>query len=94
MPRITIYTTPICPYCVRAKQLFKHKGLSFDEVDVARDSAKRAEMIERARGRRTVPQIFIGDVHVGGCDDLYELEHEGKLQPLLQTVDATQPAQA
>jgi glutaredoxin 3 len=83
MPKITIYTTSICPYCVRAKQLFKHKGLEFEEVDVALDSSRRAEMIQRANGRRTVPQIFIDNVHVGGCDDLYELEHEGKLGPLL-----------
>jgi glutaredoxin 3 len=60
-------------------------------VDVAFDSGRRAEMIERSHGRRTVPQIFIGDVHVGGCDDLYELEHEGKLAPLLES--AAQPAQ-
>jgi glutaredoxin 3 len=91
MPKVTIYTTPICPYCVRAKQLFKHKGVDFDEVNVAFDSDKRAEMIQRANGRRTVPQIFIGNVHVGGCDDLYELEHEGKLAQLLHQA---QPAEA
>lgn len=90
MPKITIYTTPICPYCVRAKQLFKHKGVVFEEVDVAFDQSRRAEMVERAGGRRTVPQIFIDNIHVGGCDDLYELEHEGKLAPLLTTGEAAQ----
>jgi glutaredoxin 3 len=92
MPQVTIYTTPICPYCVRAKQLFKHKGVAYEEVDVAFDSQRRAEMIERAHGQRSVPQIFIGDTHVGGCDDLYELEHEGKLAPLL--AQASEPARA
>jgi glutaredoxin 3 len=91
MPKITIYTTPICPYCVRAKQLLRHKGVEFEEVNVAFNSDKRAEMIQRANGRRTVPQIFIDNIHVGGCDDLYELEHEGKLAPLLEQA---QPADA
>ncbi|MDE3117267.1 MAG: glutaredoxin 3, partial [Pseudomonadota bacterium] len=70
MPRITIYTTPICPYCARAKALLKNKGAAFEEVDVFMDSDLRTEMEEKS-GRRTVPQIFIGDIHVGGCDDLY-----------------------
>ncbi|MBS0471909.1 MAG: glutaredoxin 3 [Proteobacteria bacterium] len=82
MSKITIYTTPICPFCVRAKQLLKKKGAAFDEVDVFMDSDARAEMEEKSQ-RRTVPQIFIGDTHVGGCDDLYALESEGKLDPLL-----------
>ena len=84
MPKVTIYTTPICPYCVRAKQLFKRKGIPFEEVDILSAPDRRAEMITRSQGRRTVPQIFIGDVHVGGCDDLYDLEHEGRLAPMLQ----------
>ncbi len=83
MPKITIYTTPICPYCVRAKQLLKKKGASFDEVDVFMDDDARAEMAKRAPGARTVPQIFIGDKHVGGCDDLYALDSDGKLDTLL-----------
>ncbi len=82
MPRITIYTTPICPYCARAKALLKNKGAAFEEVDVFMDSDLRTEMEEKS-GRRTVPQIFIGDIHVGGCDDLYALEAKGGLDPLL-----------
>lgn len=89
MPKVTIYTTPICPYCVRAKQLLKHKGIPFDEVDVLREPGRREEMLTRANGRRTVPQIFVGNIHVGGCDDLYELEHEGKLTMLLAEQSAT-----
>jgi glutaredoxin 3 len=84
MPKITIYTTPICPYCVRAKALLRKKGAPFDEVDVFMDSAARGEMEARAEGRRTVPQIFIGDRHVGGCDELYLLDSAGELDPLLR----------
>ena len=83
MPKITIYTTPICPYCVRAKQLLKKKGAEFEEVDVFMDGKARKEMEEKSGGARTVPQIFIGDTHVGGSDDLYALESDGKLDPLL-----------
>lgn len=83
MPKITIYTTPICPYCVRAKQLLKKKGAPFEEVDVFMDEDARAEMMDKSRGARTVPQIFIGDTYVGGCDDLYALDGEGKLDTLL-----------
>jgi glutaredoxin 3 len=83
VPKITIYTTPICPYCYRAKQLLKKKGAAFDEIDVFMDSDARAQMEEKSEGARTVPQIFIGDTHVGGCDDLYALDGEGKLDSLL-----------
>jgi len=83
VPKITIYTTPICPYCVRAKQLLKKKGAPFEEVDVFMDEDARAEMMDKSRGARTVPQIFIGDTYVGGCDDLYALDGEGKLDTLL-----------
>jgi glutaredoxin 3 len=83
LPKITIYTTPICPYCTRAKQLLKKKGAQFDEIDVFMDAAKRKEMETRS-GRYTVPQIFIDDRHVGGCDDLYALDADGGLEPLLQ----------
>ncbi len=83
MSKIKIYTTPICPYCVRAKALLKKKGASFEEVDVFMDADARAEMESKSEGRRTVPQIFIGDRHVGGCDDLYALESRGQLDPLL-----------
>ena len=83
MPKITIYTTPICPYCVRAKSLLKKKGAPFEEIDVFMDGKARAEMEEKSGGARTVPQIFIGDFHVGGSDDLYALDHAGKLDALL-----------
>jgi glutaredoxin 3 len=83
MPRIIIYTTPICPYCVRAKALLKRKGATFDEVDVFMNMEARSEMEARSGGRYTVPQIFIGERHVGGCDDLYALERAGELDPLL-----------
>jgi glutaredoxin 3 len=83
MRPVTIYTTPICPYCVRAKELLKKKGAAFEEVDVFMDMHAREEMAHRAGGRRTVPQIFVGEVHVGGCDDLTALEHAGRLDPLL-----------
>jgi len=84
MPRIKIYTTPICPYCVRAKALLKKKGAKFDEIDVFMDTSARDEMESKANGRRTVPQIFIGDRHVGGCDELYSLEQAGQLDQLLK----------
>ena len=85
MSKIKIYTTPICPFCVRAKALLKKKGATFDEVDVFMDADARQEMEDRARGARTVPQIFIGEKHVGGCDDLYALESKGQLDPLLKS---------
>jgi glutaredoxin 3 len=82
MPEILIYTTDYCPYCVRAKALLQKKGAKFEEIDAA-DDAVRAEMITKAGGKRTVPQIFIGGQHVGGCDDLYALDSAGKLDGLL-----------
>jgi glutaredoxin 3 len=83
MRKVTIYTTPICPYCVRAKHLLKKKGVSYDEIDVFMDCDARNAMEAKSGGRRTVPQIFVGDTHVGGYDDLYALDNEGKLDPLL-----------
>jgi glutaredoxin 3 len=83
MPKVVIYTTPFCPYCLMAKRLLAKKGVAFDEIDVSGDYALRAEMTAKAGGRRTVPQIWIGDTHVGGSDDLYELERQGKLDTLL-----------
>jgi glutaredoxin 3 len=83
MPPIDIYTTRYCPYCTSAKGLLKRKGVDFHEIDVGGNGALREEMIRRANGRMTVPQIFIGDVHVGGSDDLHALERAGKLDPLL-----------
>jgi glutaredoxin 3 len=83
MPPIEVYTTPYCPYCVSAKELLRGKGVEFLEINVAGAPERRAEMVKRASGRYTVPQIFIGATHVGGCDDLYELDQAGKLDPLL-----------
>lgn len=83
MRHITIYTTPICPYCVRAKELLRKKGAAYEEVDVFMDTGARVEMEQRSGGCRTVPQIFVGDVHVGGSDDLVALEQAGRLDPLL-----------
>ena len=85
MTEVIIYTTKICPYCVRAKALFKQKGINnYQEIDVSDDDKLREAMTEKAGGRRTVPQIFIDGKHVGGCDDLYELDRQGKLDPLLK----------
>lgn len=83
MPTIKIYTTMICPYCQMAKALLRRKGVAFEEIDVAGNPAVRAEMSRLAGGRTTVPQIWIGDRHIGGCDDLYALDAEGGLDPLL-----------
>ena len=83
MVPVEIYTTRWCPYCHSAKALLTRKGVRFSEIDVGRDWERREEMVQRANGRTTVPQIFIGVVHVGGCDDLHELEAAGKLDPLL-----------
>lgn len=83
MKKIRIFTTKVCPYCRRAKALLDKKGASYQEIDVSDDDALRQAMIEEAGGARTVPQIFVGDVHVGGCDDLYALDRAGKLDALL-----------
>jgi len=82
MKPVEIYTTQTCPYCIAAKALLKKKGVAYTEIDVGANPALRAAMTERA-GRRSVPQIFIGGVHVGGCDDLHALDHAGKLDPML-----------
>ena len=81
-PHIVIYTKLVCPYCVRAKQLLDRKGVTYEEIRVDLDPARRDEMIELSQ-RQTVPQIFINDYHVGGCDDLYELDRQAKLDELL-----------
>lgn len=80
---IIIYSTTYCPYCVRAKELLKRKGATFTEILVDEDDKKREEMVTKSN-RMTVPQIFINDQHIGGCDDLYALEQAGKLTPLLE----------
>ena len=82
MKPVEIYTTQTCPYCIAAKALLKKKGVAYTEIDVGANPALRAAMTERA-GRRSVPQMFIGGVHVGGCDDLHALDHAGKLDPML-----------
>lgn len=83
MNGVTLYTTPICGYCAAAKRLLKSKGVSFSDIDVMRNPEKRTEMMERANGRHTVPQIFIGEVHIGGFDDMYALDVSGELDKLL-----------
>ena len=81
--KVEMYTTAVCPYCVRAKQLLQQKGVTdIEEIRVDLNPERRDEMMTRT-GRRSVPQIYIGETHVGGCDDLYALEHDGKLDPLL-----------
>ncbi|MEO1329804.1 MAG: glutaredoxin 3 [Pseudomonadota bacterium] len=81
--KVEIYTSPFCPYCIMAKRLLGQKEVSFHEIDVTRTEGAKPEMIERAGGKRTVPQIFIEDRHIGGCDELYSLDRAGELDPLL-----------
>ncbi|MEP2919612.1 glutaredoxin 3 [Sulfitobacter sp.] len=83
MKPVELYTSPLCGFCHSAKRLLKQKGVKFSEVNVLAQPGRKAEMIKRANGGRTVPQIFIGDTHVGGCDDLYALEKAGRLDALL-----------
>ena len=83
MRPVEIYTTPFCGYCAMAKRLLDRKGVTYSEIDVSADPSLRAAMVQRANGRRTVPQIFIGTTHVGGSDDLHALDHAGKLDPML-----------
>ncbi|BBD80015.1 glutaredoxin 3 [Aerosticca soli] len=85
MPRIEIFSTATCPYCTAAKNLLKAKGLSWEEVRIDTDPAQRERMLERSGGRRTVPQIFINDQHVGGYDDLVAADRSGKLKTLLES---------
>jgi glutaredoxin 3 len=83
MTKVEIYTSQFCGYCHRAKKLLADRGIAFTEIDVGADHIKREEMVKRAHGRRTVPQIFVGDRHIGGCDDLYALDKKGGLMPLV-----------
>ncbi len=83
MAKVTIYTTPFCPYCVMAKRLLTSKAVAFEEIDVSGARARAPHCVEKAGGSSTVPQIWVGDVHVGGCDDLHALERAGELDPLL-----------
>lgn len=87
---VEIYTWQTCPYCIRAKLLLRWKGVPFTEYKIDGDGAARVKMAERANGRRSVPQIFINQQHIGGCDDLYSLDRQGQLDPLL----VQSPAQA
>ena len=85
MKRVLMYSTAVCPYCIRAEQLLKSKGVAeIEKVRVDLEPARREEMMEKTGGKRTVPQIFIGETHVGGCDDLMALDAKGGLLPLLQ----------
>jgi len=83
MVSVTIYTRQFCGFCVAAKRLLDQKGVSYEEIDASGNPGRRQEMIERSNGGRTFPQIFVGDTHVGGCDDLFALERSGKLDGLL-----------
>lgn len=83
MKKVELYTSPLCGFCHAAKRLLKSKGVKFSETNVLAQPGKKAEMIKRANGGRTVPQIFIGDKHVGGCDELHALERAGKLDAML-----------
>lgn len=85
MPTITVYSGPNCPYCVRAKQLLQSKGAAFTDINVKADPAALEQMLSRSNGKQTIPQIFIGDKHIGGCDDLYALDRAGQLDPLLHS---------
>jgi glutaredoxin 3 len=84
MTDVTIYSSMMCGFCHRAKQLLKKKGVAYNEIDVLFHPGRKEEMMRRAQGRHTVPQIFINDRHVGGCDELYALEREGKLDEMLR----------
>lgn len=84
MPEVVMYSTGWCPYCARARALFERKGIAFREVDIETDAALRAEMLTRS-GRRSVPQIFVGERHLGGFEELYDLERSGELDSILQS---------
>lgn len=88
MTEIVMYSSPICPFCTRARALLRRKAVDFKEIDVLADSKHKTEMIEKAGGRRTVPQIFVGKIHVGGCDELMALEQKGELDPLLDSASS------
>ena len=83
MKPVEIYTSPLCGFCHAAKRLLSKKGITFSEIDIWADPSRKPEMMQRANGRHTVPQVFVGETHVGGCDDLYELERNGKLDGLI-----------
>lgn len=84
MAKVEIYATQMCPYCMRAKRLLSEKGVAYTEIDIDREPQRREEMVKRAGGSYTVPQIFIDGTHVGGCDDIHALDRAGKLDPMLK----------
>jgi len=84
MQTVEIYTSPLCGFCHAAKRLLKQKGVAFSEINVMTQPGRKSEMMSRAGGQHTVPQIFIGETHLGGCDELYALDRAGKLDPLLE----------
>lgn len=86
MAKVTIYTRAFCPYCTRAVQVLKDKGVELNEIDAGMDPALREEMVQRSNGGRTFPQIFVGETHIGGCDDMLALDRSGKLDPMLASV--------
>ncbi|ABI78308.1 glutaredoxin 3 [Hyphomonas neptunium ATCC 15444] len=86
MAKVTIYTRAFCPYCTRALQVLKDKGVELNEIDAGMDPALREEMVQRSNGGRTFPQIFVGETHIGGCDDMLALDRSGKLDPMLASV--------
>ncbi len=86
MKKVTVYSSTRCPYCVKAKWLLDSKNVQYEEIDITDDDEARLKLIEKSNGMRTVPQIFIDEIHVGGCDDLYELENKGKLDTMLAWV--------
>ena len=83
MIKVEIYTSPFCGFCFEAKKLLKEKGVNFKEINIVSDPERHREMLERSNGQQTVPQIFVGDYHIGGCDNLYSLNARGKLDKLL-----------
>jgi len=85
--KVLIYSKAVCPYCVKAKQLLKSKNIEFNEIDISGDQLMLEEMLLRSSGRKTVPQIFIDDFHVGGCDDLYALNEKGELDKILLSLN-------
>lgn len=84
MIKIDIYTTPYCPFCIRAKKLLKDKKINFNEIDLSENPEKFEEMINKSNGAKTVPQIFVNDTHIGDCDQIHELENKGELDKLLK----------
>ncbi|MEK9732384.1 MAG: glutaredoxin 3 [Pelagibacteraceae bacterium] len=84
MIKIDIYTTPYCPFCIRAKKLLKDKNINFNEIDLSENPEKFEEMINKSNGAKTVPQIFVNDTHIGDCDQIHELENKGELDKILK----------